>query len=108
MKIVKQKGATRIESVAATWGPDESEPAQLNLVDRCVQLAGDFKGGSVSIEGSNDGKTWAPLTDVVGSLGRALVFGSPGLRTVAENPLWLRPKRDGAKDVTVILVGRPR
>jgi hypothetical protein len=60
-----------IESV--TWGPDEAKAVSLDLVERCVQVVGDFAGGTVAIEGSNDGETIATLTDALGSVGRALV-----------------------------------
>lgn len=109
MKIVKRKGATgKIESVTVTWLPGEAEPVALDLVERCVQVMGDFAGGAVAIEGSNDGEHYVTLTDAPGSIGRLLELSSAGIRAVAENPAWLRPSRKGAAETTVILVGRPR
>ena len=58
--------------------------------DRCVQVLGTFgSGGSVSIEGSNDGgTTWVILTD---PLGNALTFTSAGMKQITELPHKLRP-----------------
>jgi hypothetical protein len=91
-----------------TWAPGEAKAVSLDLIERCVQVVGDFAGGTVTIEGSNDGETFSTLADAPGSVGRALAFTAPGLKSVADNPLWLRPRRDGAAGTTVILVGRPR
>jgi hypothetical protein len=51
--------------------------------DRSVQVTGTFgAGGSVSIQGSNDGgTTWATLSD---PLGNALTFTAAGLKQVLE------------------------
>jgi hypothetical protein len=110
--ISKQKGATgHVECVTVRWLAGDCKPVSLDLVDRCVQVAGEFgSSDSVTIEGSNDGELYFALTDIPGTLGRSLVFTEPGLRMVAENPICIRPQRDGpgAKDATVTLVGRPR
>ena len=46
-------------------------------------------GGSLTIQGSNDGGTnWATLTDPVGN---NLTFTTSGLRQVTELPAMLRP-----------------
>jgi hypothetical protein len=54
------------------------------------------------------GRSGARVAKMLGSVGRALAFTAPGLKSVADNPLWLRPRRDGAAETTIILVGRPR
>jgi hypothetical protein len=110
MNISKRKGATgRVECMKVAWNAGDREPVELDLVERCVQVIGDFGASdAITIEGSNDGANYVALTDIPGALGRTLVFIGPGLRNVAENPMWIRPRRHGAKDATVILVGRPR
>lgn len=109
MKITKRKGTSgRVESVTVTWAPGEAEPVAVALADRCVQVVGDFAGGAVAIEGSNDGEHYVTLTDAPGSIGRLLALSVAGIRAVAENPAWVRPSRKGAAETTVILVGRPR
>jgi hypothetical protein len=108
--LVEQRMGARgqIESITVTWAPGGAEAVALDLVDRCVQVVGDFDGGTVAIEGSNDGATYFTLTSS-DSFGCALAFNAPGLKGVADNPAWLRPRRDGAaKTTTIILVGRPR
>jgi hypothetical protein len=58
--------------------------------DRSVQVDGTFgTGGSVSIEGSNDGNIWFTLTDQNGS---ALTFTSPGLRAILQATVYIRPR----------------
>lgn len=54
-----------------------------NYQDRTIQITGTFgTGGSVSLQGSNDGgTTWVTLTDQAGS---ALTFTSAGLRQVLQ------------------------
>jgi hypothetical protein len=54
-----------------------------NWADRSIQITGTFgAGGSVSLQGSNDGgTTWVTLTDQAGS---ALTFTSAGLRQVLQ------------------------
>jgi hypothetical protein len=98
----------QIESATVTWAPGKAEAVSLDLVDCCVQVTGDFEEGIVTIEGSNDGETFATLTDAPGAVGRTLAFNAPGLKSIAENPMWLRPRRDGAAETTIVLVGRPR
>jgi hypothetical protein len=58
--------------------------------DRCVQVIGTFgSGGSISIQGSNDGgTTWVTLTD---PLGNALTFTSAGMKQITELPHMLKP-----------------
>jgi hypothetical protein len=57
--------------------------------DRTVQITGTFgSGGSVNVEGSNDGgTTWAVLTD---PLGNALTFTAAGMKQITELPDLVR------------------
>ncbi len=58
--------------------------------DVSVQVTGNFgTGGTVVVEGSNDGVNWATLNDLGGT---ALSFTAAGLRGVRERVKWLRPR----------------
>jgi hypothetical protein len=86
-------------------GAGQSSP---QLVDRTIQVLGTFgAGGSVSIEGSNDGgTTWAVLNDSRGE-GNAMTFTGADVRTLLENPQLIRPRvtaGDGTTNLTVIVV----
>lgn len=73
--------------------------------DRSVQVVGTFGvGGTCVIQGSNDGTTYATLTDPQGN---ALSFSSAGLEAVSELVLYLRPYitgGDGTTDLDVFLI----
>lgn len=76
--------------------------------DRTVQITGTFgTGGSVQIEGSNDGgTTWTILTD---PLGNNLVFTSSGMKQITEMPDAIRAKvtaGDGTTSLNVYIAGR--
>lgn len=60
--------------------------------DKTVQVVGTFGGATVTIEGSNDGTTWATLTEVGGD---PLTFTAAGLRTIKENPAFIRASSTG-------------
>ena len=79
-----------------------------NYSDRTVQVTGTFgAGGSVSIQGSNDGgTTWATLTDPQGV---ALTFTAAGLRQILELPFQIRPNvtaGDGTTSLNVYMMMR--
>ena len=72
--------------------------------DRSVQIGGTFGGGTVTIEGSNDGTTYFTLNDLQGS---AISKTAAALEGVAEVVKWIRPKvtgGDGTTDIDVYLV----
>jgi hypothetical protein len=78
------------------------------LPDKTVQVFGTFGvGGSVNIEGSNDGgTTWHILNDSRGE-GNALTLTVADTRTILENPGLIRPNvtaGDGTTSLTVIIV----
>lgn len=78
-----------------TWGTlgagDEGSPiSMIGSTIRTAQIIGTFGAGSrVAIEGSNDGVTYATLTD---SHGNALSFAGSGISTVSELTLYIRPR----------------
>lgn len=75
--------------------------------DRSVQVFGTFgAGGSVLIEGSNDGEHWSALADPQGS---PLVFNTAKIEAVLECTRHLRPvvaAGDETTDITVLVFGR--
>lgn len=68
--------------------------------DRSVQVVGTFgAGGSVTIQGTNDGVTWVTLTD---PLGNALTFTAAGLKQIAELSYHIRPVVTAGDGTTAI------
>ena len=77
--------------------------------DRSVQVSGTFgTGGNLRIEGSNDGITYAVLTDPQGN---ALDFTTAKIETVMEIVRFIRPRitaGDGTTSLTcTMLMRRP-
>lgn len=72
--------------------------------DRTVTATGDFGGGTVTIEGSNDGTVWQTLSEPDGT---ALTFTANGVAVIAESTQYVRQTMAGgaAADVDVIIVG---
>ena len=98
----------RVVEWAALANGDDGAPAELvNFADRTVQVAGTFgAGGSVTIEGSLDGVTYAALTDPQGN---ALTFTSARLETISEVVRYIRPRvtaGDGTTALTVRILFR--
>ena len=76
------------------------------LSDKTIHFTGNFGAGSplLTLQGSNDGINWLPLTD---SQGTAITYGAAALEAVIENPLYIRPSLsggDGTTSVTATLV----
>lgn len=75
--------------------------------DRTVQVTGTFgSGGTVVIQGSNDGQNWKTLVDPQGN---ALSFTSTGLELILECPRYTRPNvtaGDGTTSINVYIHGR--
>jgi len=97
-----------------TWTPmtftglDAGAPVQwVEYADRCVQVAGTFgTGGSVTIEGSNDGSNFVVLTDPQGN---ALTITAARIEQVLELPRYVRPRvtaGDGTTSLTVTICMR--
>lgn len=74
------------------------------LSDRSVQVIGTLgAGGSVNIQGSNDGSTWATLNDPASV---PLATMGVGIKEILENTQFVRPVvvgGDGTTSITVIL-----
>lgn len=86
--------------------PDGAPVLVGDFADMCVQIDGTFGTASCTLQGSNDGSNWYPLTDVQAA---AITKSSAGLEQVAECPLYVRPlasSTDGTTSINVRLFGR--
>jgi len=69
---------------------DTGSPLEMvGSADRSVQVEGVFNGGTLLLEGSNDGSNYATLTDPQGN---NLSFTSATIETVAEITRYVRPR----------------
>lgn len=100
------------ECILHTWTPlangDDGAPLlSVHYTDKSIQFQGTFgTGGSVQLEGSNDGIAWHVLQDFGGN---ALTLTSAGLRPIAGATRWVRPRvtaGDGSTAITCVLFGR--
>jgi hypothetical protein len=85
---------------------DDGEPIPFSqYADKSAQVIGTFGvGGSITLEGSNNGTDWAPLTDPQGS---NLVFTTAKIEMVTEATLLVRPRvsaGDGTTSLSMILL----
>lgn len=75
--------------------------------DRCVQITGTFgAGGTIVIEGSNDGTNYVTLTDPQGN---AISKTAAAIEAISENTRYVRPRvtaGDGSTDLAVTLFAR--
>lgn len=77
----------------ATWAAlangEAGQPVSLHRYpDKTFQISGTFgAGGSVNIEGSNDGSNWNVLADINGN---ALTRNASGIDTISDNPFYIR------------------
>ena len=107
--------ANDMRGLAAQWSGllqsslDTGTPAELpDYADRSVQIGGTLGvGGTVVIEGSNDGTTYITLTDPQGN---ALSFTAiDRIEQVQEITRFIRPRvtaGDGTTNFTVTFYGR--
>jgi hypothetical protein len=96
---------TGVHTWANMANADVGEPLQSSaLADRSVQVFGTFSGGSVTIQGSNDGVNWATLTDLQGN---DLVFSTAKIEMITEITRYIRPVVSGAgASLTVVLFAK--
>ena len=88
-----------------TNGDDGQPVTESEFPIRSVSVTGTFgSGGTVVIEGSNDGTNYHTLTDL---LGVAISFTSDGLKQISEVTNFIRPSvtaGDGTTDLDVTLI----
>lgn len=108
---INRTNSTDGASIQVSWtnltfsGLDTGSPLSYSAWnERTVHVFGTFGvGGTVSIEGSNDGTNWAPVANRAGA---AMTFTTPGLNRVQDYPLYLRPRitaGDGTTSLSVFI-----
>jgi len=106
--INNDKSVMRIVWADLAQNDDGAKVKMSEYADRSVQVFGTFgAGGTVRIEGSNDGgTTWAVLSDPQGN---ALDVTTAKIEAVTEIVQMLRPRvtaGDGTTSLTVALIAR--
>lgn len=99
---------TMVSRWALLANGDDGLPASFSqYADKSVQVTGTFGlAGTLRFEGSNDGVTYAPLTDPQGN---ALDFTSAKIKAVTEATAFFRPRvtgGDGTTSLTITLFVR--
>lgn len=105
---VSELGTVKLVTWTGLLNGDDGSPAQwCDYADRCVQVSGTFgTGGSVTVQGSNDGTTWATLVDPQGN---NLTFTAAKIEQALELPRYVRPivtAGDGTTSLTVTILMR--
>lgn len=93
-------------TILATWsglaGSENGDSATISRwQDRTVQVTGTFT--SVTIQGSNDATNWGILSDAQGV--DLVITVANEVRTILENPLYIRPVSVGAAGCVVLIAG---
>lgn len=108
MADITPSGKARLITWTGLLNGDTGAPTDwVDFADRCLQVTGTFgAGGSVTIQGSNDGTNWSALSDPQGN---ALTFTSSKLEQALELPRYVRPSvtaGDGTTSLEVTLCMR--
>lgn len=98
----------KIVWAALTTTNDNGSPAEwIQWAGRCVQFNGTFGvGGTIKLQGSNDGTNWYDLADAQGN---AISKTAAGIEQVLEMTQFVRPfvsAGDGTTNLTATLVMR--
>lgn len=106
--ISKDGSAKSITWTPLTTANADGAPANwIEYADRCIQFTGTFgAGGTIVLQGSNDGTNWFTLTDAQTA---AISKTAAALEQVVELPLYVRPfvsAGDGTTSLTAVLVMR--
>lgn len=92
------------EMLTVTWTMDTGDTATAvsyaEFADRSVQVEGNDGGGTVTIEGSNDGANYHTLTDAQGN---ALSLTAPALEQVTESTVWIKPVLTGGAAGSIVV-----
>jgi hypothetical protein len=80
---------------------DDGTPLEFpQYADRSVQVTGTFgAGGTIVLEGTNDGTNYVTLKD---PLGAAVSFTAAGLKLIGELPWKIRPRVTAGDGTTVL------
>ena len=112
--VVTMVGPTNSIRLAAWSGSnllnngDDGEPFQfIDWADRALQVSGTFGvGGTLLIEGSNDGTNWSTLSDLNGN---SMSYTSATVKQINEAPVYVRPRvsaGDGSTALSVSIAAR--
>ena len=105
---VSELGTVKLVTWAGLLNGDSGTEAQwCDYADRCIQVTGTFgTGGSLTLQGSNDGTNWGALADPQGN---ALTFTATKLEQALELPRYVRPivtAGDGTTSLTCTILMR--
>ena len=102
------KGVVKVEWSGLLNGDTGRAEDLTRYPDRTVQLKGTFgAGGSVNVEGSNDGGTTYHILNDSRGEGNPLTLTAADMRQILENPGLIRPNvtaGDGTTNLTLIIV----
>src|SRR5579875_676945 len=89
----------------ATWGTlgkaDSGEPVKLDFGEEAkLTVWGAFGGGTISLEGSDDGFNWSVVS---GPQNTRIAKKDAGVMLVPEAPRYIRPIVIGGHDITAIV-----
>ena len=91
---------TETNTDGSPYGPNEGAPFN---PDKTFHIFGTWGGGTLVIQGSNDGTNWLTLTDIHSN---AASYTADAIDVIAESPLYVRPlvTAGSGVDLDVILV----
>lgn len=104
--IIPQKGVCVAAWPALVSGESGFSASIVRWSDKTVSVTGNFDGGTVVIEASNDAANWFVCTDFMDV---AASFTVAGMKTLAQNALHIRPSASGgggSMSVAVIITGK--
>jgi len=89
-RITTEKDPCHVITWSAMANGDTGQPLEMpGSADRTVQVSGTFgSGGTLTLEGSNNGTVWAVLTDPQGN---SLDITSAKIETITEITRYMRP-----------------
>ena len=105
-----QEGVWITEWSEVETGEEGDETNLSKWPNKTVHISGTVgTNGVVTIEGSNDGTNWAPLSSGLGSQGdlAAIVIPATGvavIRAIYENTKWIRPTVAGTNSSAKIII----
>jgi hypothetical protein len=111
LAVANQARNTQVTTWASLANGDDGQPLQaFDYSTMCVQLSGTFGvGGSVQIEGSNDGTNWFVLTGTLtAAAATAIIKTAAYMGQVIEQPLFIRPRvtaGDGSTLLNALIYG---
>jgi hypothetical protein len=94
--------------ITFTWGPFTASGdvgtamGHAEYSYRTYIVTGDFaSAGAVTLEGSNDGTNWVPLTNRQGT---PMAFTSAGMNTSQDMPMFARPRMTAGTSTGITII----